>query len=118
MLARGGSGAIESNRLITVGLFDTSINTSVFECWVEQDLLPKLKVPSVLIMDNATFHKGEKLHELIKAAGHYLIWLPKYSPDLNPIEKLWARIKSIRNKFRVQNIDELFKFNCDDLFSN
>lgn len=94
-------GAIESNQLITVGLFDTSVNTAVFECWIEQDLLPKLKTSSVLIMDNATFHKGSQLFELIKAVGHYLIWLPQYSPDLNPIEKFWARIKDIRNKFRV-----------------
>jgi hypothetical protein len=80
-------GAIESNQLITVGLFDTSVNTAVFECWIEQDLLPKLTTTSVLIMDNATFHKGKRLLELIKAAGHYLIWLPTYSPDLNPIDE-------------------------------
>ena len=51
------------------------------------DLLPKLKSPSVLIMDNATFHKGKKLIKLIKSAGHYIVWLPKYSPDLNLIKK-------------------------------
>lgn len=111
-------GAIESNQLITVGLFDTSINTAVFECWIEKDLLPKLTTTSVLIMDNATFHKGKRLLELIKAAGHYLIWLPTYSPDLNPIEKFWSRIKSIRNKLRIQNIDELFKIHCNELFRN
>jgi len=80
-------GAIESNQLITVGLFDTSVNTAVFECWIEQDLLPKLTTTSVLIMDNTTFHKGKRLLKLIKAAGHYLIWLPTYSPDLNPIDE-------------------------------
>lgn len=111
-------GAIESNQLITVGLFDTSVNTAVFECWIEQDLLPKLTTTSVLIMDNATFHKGKRLLELIKAAGHYLIWLPTYSPDLNPIEKFWSRIKSIRNKLRIQNIDALFKIHCNALFRN
>ena len=101
-----------------MGLYDCSVNTSVFESWVEQDLLPKLKSTSVLIMDNATFHKGKKLIELIKSAGHYIVWLPKYSPDLNPIEKMWSRVKSIRKKFRVKDIDELFKIHCDTLFGN
>ena len=68
-------------------------------------------------MDNASFHKGQKLQELLKKAGHYLVWLPKYSPDLNPIEKMWSRVKSVRNKFRVADIDKLFKDHCSDLFS-
>ncbi len=54
-------GALIENRLLTVGVFDCSVNTEVFECWIEQDLLPKLKETSVLIMDNATFHKGKRL---------------------------------------------------------
>ena len=102
---------------IKVGLYDCSVNTSVFESWVEQDLLPKLKSTSVLIMDNTTFHKAKKLIELIKSAGHYIVWLPKYSPDLNPIEKMWSRVKSIRKKFRVKDIHELFKIHCAALFS-
>ena len=111
-------GALIDNKLLTVGVFNCSINSQVFECWIEQDLLPKLKEKSVLIMDNATFHKGTRLLELIHAAGHYVLWLPKYSPDLNPIEKMWSRVKSIRKKFRVKDIDELFKKHCDSLFSN
>ncbi|WP_227518984.1 transposase [Acinetobacter sp. ANC 4973] len=118
-------GALIENRLLTVGVFDCSVNTAVFdcsvntavfECWIEQDLLPKLKETSVLIMDNATFHKGKRLQDLIRCAGHYIVWLPKYSPDLNPIEKMWSRVKSIRNKFRVKDIDQLFKDYCDHLF--
>ncbi|WP_394357254.1 IS630 family transposase [Acinetobacter chinensis] len=109
-------GALVENRLLTVGVFDCSVNTAVFESWIEQDLLPKLKAPSVLIMDNAAFHKGKRLQELVSCSGHYIVWLPKYSPDLNPIEKMWSRVKSIRNKFRIKNIDELFKKYCDKLF--
>ena len=71
-----------------MGLYDCSVNTSVFESCAEQDLSPKLNSISALIIDNATFHKGKKLIELIKSAGHYIVWLPKYSPDLNPIEKM------------------------------
>jgi len=76
------------NKLLTVSLFNCSITTEVFEGWIEHDLLPKLKEKSVLIMDNATFHKGKSLKKLIQEAGHYLVWLPKYSPDLNLIEKM------------------------------
>lgn len=81
-------GALINHKLLTVGLFECTVTTEVFEGWVEHDLLPKLKKKSVLIMDNASFHKGRKLQELLKKAGHYLVWLPKYSPDLNPIEKM------------------------------
>jgi transposase len=63
------------------------VNTEVFECWIEQDLLPKLKETSVLIMNNTTFHKGKRLQELVRCADHYIVWLPKYSPDLNPIDE-------------------------------
>lgn len=55
--------------------------------------LLKLKEQSVLIMDNSTFHKGKRLQELRQKAGDYLVWLPKYSPDLNLIEKMWAQEK-------------------------
>ena len=68
-------------------------------------------------MDNVIFHKGKKLIELIKSAGYY-IWLPEYSPDLNPIEKMWLRVKTIREKFKVRNINELFKIHCDALFAS
>jgi transposase len=80
-------GALIENRLLIVGVFDCSVNTEVFECWIEQDLLPKRKETSGLIMDNATFHKGKRLQELIRCAVHYIVWLSKYSLNLDPIEK-------------------------------
>ena len=53
-------------------------------------------------MDNATFHKGKKLIELIKSAGHYIVWLPKYSPDLNSIEKMWSTSITAKGKIVLQ----------------
>ena len=111
-------GAILHNQLLTVGLYDCSVNTSVFESWVEQDLLPKLKSTSVLIMDNATFHKGKKLIELIKSAGHYIVWLPKYSPDLNPIEKdglleLNKKLDTYFRNIKIVSEMDLLKINVD-----
>jgi transposase len=84
-----------------------NVNTEIFSNWIEQDLLPKLPKNSVIIMDNASFHKGKIMQEKIKDAGHILEYLPPYSPDLNPIEKKWAQEKSIRRKERC-SINDLF----------
>jgi transposase len=59
-------------------------------------------------MDNATFHKGKEMQEIIEKSGHILLYLPPYSPDLNPIEKKWAQAKNIR-KTSGCSIDEIFQ---------
>ena len=100
-------GALLETTLLTVSLFSSSINTEIFTSWVEQDLLPKLPPNSVLVLDNATFHKGQLMQEMVKKAGHTLLYLPPYSPDLNSIEKKWAQAKSIRRK-HLCSIPELF----------
>ena len=66
----------------------------VFETWLEQCLIPVLKPGQVLILDNATFHNGGRIAELVAAVGCRLLYLPPYSPDFNRIEKCWASIKS------------------------
>ena len=61
--------------------------------WVEQLLVPSLQPGQVVVMDNASFHKSAAIEEMISAAGCQLLFLPAYSPDLNKIEKFWARLK-------------------------
>ena len=61
-------------------------NRRVFETWLEEKLLPVLEPDSVIICDNASFHKGGRIEALIQQAGCHLLYLPPYSPDLNPIE--------------------------------
>ena len=61
--------------------------------WVEKILVPELRSGQLVIMDNATFHKASEIKELIESAGCVLLFLPPYSPDLNPIEKFWANFK-------------------------
>ncbi len=80
-------GALIGKALLTVGLFPCNINSDVFALWLRKDLLSKLSEPSVIVMDNATFHKRKDMHDAIVKAGHKLIFLPPYSPALNPIEK-------------------------------
>ena len=60
-------------------------------------------------MDNATFHKRQAIITLLEQHGHSVLWLPPYSPDLNPIEKTWARIKARRRKLRLNDVAELFR---------
>lgn len=103
-------GALLGAVLLTVCLFEQTINTAVFEAWLEHDLLPKLPPKSVVVMDNASFHKSERLRSLLQQNGHILAFLPPYSPDLNPIEHKWAQAKSIRKKQRC-SIPQLFLSN-------
>ena len=84
--------------LLAPMLLAGTVNTAVFNGWVEQMLLPELKQRSVVIMDNAAFHKHPTTRKLIEDAGHILLYLPPYSPDLNPIEHTWAAIKAQRRR--------------------
>jgi transposase len=101
-------GALIGNALLTVMLLSGVVNTGVFTSWIQEDLLPKLPPKSIIVMDNATFHKGEKMKLSITNAGHTLLYLPPYSPDLNPIEHKWAESKHTRRKLTC-SIDELFR---------
>jgi transposase len=103
-------GALLAGTLLTVCLFQSTINTVIFDQWVVQDLIPKLPPRSVLILDNATFHKGKTMKQALNKAGHTLLYLPPYSPDLNPIEHKWAQAKMLR-KTTGQNIEILFQKN-------
>lgn len=103
-------GALFGKKLLTVSLFESNIDTEIFTTWVKKDLLPKIYEKSVIIMDNASFHKGEEMKISLNKAGHDLVYLPTYSPDLNPIEKKWSQAKAMRRKKRC-SIEDLFKNN-------
>jgi transposase len=104
-------GALTGDRLLTVDLFNCSINADVFEAWTEQVLLPVLPNGAVVIMDNASFHTSEQIQKAVEAAGCLLEYLPPYSPDLNPIEHKWAQAKALRRKLGC-SIDALFQQPC------
>ena len=73
-------------------------DTRLFNQWLEDQLCPNLRKGQYVILDNASFHKSAKTRELIEKAGCYLLFLPKYSPDLNPIEHCWANFKNYLRK--------------------
>ena len=101
-------GALLLGTLLTVSLFQTNINTEIFNRWIIEDLIPKLPPRSIVILDNATFHKCVAMQKTIEDAGHTLLYLPPYSPDFNPIEKKWAQAKTIRRRVGG-SIEELFQ---------
>ena len=91
--------ALCNQNLIAPFTVEGACNRTVFETWLETCLLPILEAGQVLVMDNATFHKGGRIEQLIQDAGCKLLYLPPYSPDLNKIEHCWFCLKSrIRKK--------------------
>ena len=96
-----------NNKPIAPGIFNGSCNTKCFEAWVEYSLIKELKPGQVVIMDNPAFHKSQRTKDLIESVGCRIIFLPPYSPDLNPIEKFWANMKRwIKNK--ISQFDKLY----------
>ncbi len=86
--------------------FEGTCNTLLFNAWVEHCLVPQLKRGQLVILDNASFHKSQIAKNLIEKAGCRLLFLPPYSPDLNPIEKFWAWFKS-KVRLVIQNFNSL-----------
>lgn len=91
-------GALIGRVLFAIGLFTCNIDTVVFTTWVKYFLLPNLKTVTVIVMDNATFHKNTDMLKMITNAGHIIEFLPPYSPDLNPIENKWSEKKAYIKK--------------------
>lgn len=83
-----------------------NMNTQLFNQWVEECLCPSLKAGQYVIMDNASFHKSIKVKEAIEKVGCTLVYLPTYSPDLNPIEHCWANFKNCLRKI-IKKFDNL-----------
>jgi transposase len=82
-------------------------NREVFETYVERVLAPRLRPGQVVVMDNLSAHKGDKVKELIEEQGCELIYLPPYSPDFNPIEEAFAKIKGLVRKSEARSREVL-----------
>jgi transposase len=84
---------LPNNSMIAPLVFNGYYDTAVVLTWVKEVLLPEMPIGSVIIWDNASFHKSEKLQSLIEEFGNRLFFFSAYSPDLNPIEGWWAVLK-------------------------
>ena len=88
---------------------DGAVNGDVFEAFVEQVLVPELRTGDVVIMDNLSSHKRGRTRELIEGVGARLLFLPPYSPDLNPIEMVFAKVKQLLRSLACRTRDALWK---------
>ena len=89
-------------------VLDGPMNRAAFQAYIEQVLVPTLRHGDTVIMDNLPAHKGNDVRRAIEAAGATLRYLPPYSPDLNPIENAFAKLKAILRKAAARTIDQLW----------
>ncbi|WP_144259431.1 IS630 family transposase [Methylocystis sp. ATCC 49242] len=102
-------GALRCDRLDAPCVFDGPINGACFRAYVEQQLVPALRQGDIVIMDNLGSHKGEAVRRAIRAAGARLWFLPPYSPDLNPIEQTFSKLKHWMRQAQQRTIDETWR---------
>jgi transposase len=100
-------GAISLRGMVATMTIESPTDGDVFLAYVEQVLCPKLQVGDVVVMDNLSAHKVQGIRELIQATGAELLYLPPYSPDLNPIEKAWSKLKQLLRAAKARTTDTL-----------
>jgi transposase len=99
--------ALRSDHIDAPCLFDGPINGERFLAYVEQFLVLTLKPGDVVVLDNLGSHKGKAVRNAIRAVGARLVFLPKYSPDLNSIEQVFAKLKTLLRKAAARTIEAI-----------
>lgn len=99
--------ALRHDRIEAPWLIDGPINGERFQLYVERLLLPTLKPGDIVIMDNLGSHKGKAVRKAIRSAKARLLFLPKYSPDLNPIEQVFSKLKHLLRKAAARSPDDI-----------
>jgi len=97
--------ALRHDRIDAPWLLEGPIDGESFRIYVEKVLVPTLRPGDIVIMDNLGSHKGKAVRALIRAAGAKLFFLPKYSPDLNPIEQVFAKLKHLLRKAAARTVE-------------
>lgn len=100
--------ALRHDRVEAPWLLDGPINSETFRLYVEKVLVPTLRPGDIVIMDNLGSHKGKAVRSAIRAVGARLLFLPKYSPDLNPIEQLFSKLKHWLRQAAARTTDAVF----------
>jgi transposase len=100
-------GALRHDRIAAPCVFDGPMNGERFRAWVEQFLAPTLQEGDIIVMDNLSSHKVAGVKAAIEKVGASLCYLPPYSPDLNPIEQAFAKLKSLLRKAAARTLDAL-----------
>ena len=105
--------------MVALLVLDGPINRDAFHAYVNQVLVPELAPGDIVVMDNLGSHKGPAVRDAIEAAGATLLYLPPYSPDFNPIENAFAKLKALLRKAAERTVDDLWDAIADliDLFT-
>lgn len=101
-------GGLRTTGMVAPMVLDGPINSAAFLAYVEQVLVPELSTGDIVIMDNLGSHKGKAVREAIAAAGASLLYLPPYSPDFNPIENAFAKLKALLRQAAERTVDGLW----------
>jgi len=101
--------ALRHDRIDAPCVLDGPINGQLFLAYVEQFLVPTLAPGDIVIMDNLGSHKGKAVRQAIRSCGAKLLFLPPYSPDLNPIEQVFAKLKTLLRKANERSVDATWK---------
>ena len=88
---------------------DGAINGKIFLAWVKQELLPTLHEGDIVVMDNLSSHKVAGVKEAIESVGAKVLYLPPYSPDFNPIEMVFAKLKTLVRKSKLRKMEDLWR---------
>ena len=99
--------ARDEEKIMAIWLFEGNYNADVFNQWLETNMVKELTANDIVIMDNALFHKTTNTRRVIEKAGAILLYLPPYSPDLNPIEHDFAALKKNRQYNHTKTLDEI-----------
>ena len=102
-------GALRSDQLTAPCVFDGPINGESFRAYVEQILLPTLAPGDIVVMDNLGSHKGRAVRDAIRSVGAHRLLLPPYSPDLNPIEQAFAKLKALLRKASERTLEATWR---------
>ena len=94
--------------MVSPFVLDGPINRDAFETYIERVLVRSLRPDDIVIMDNLSSHKGRRVRDLIEAAGANLLYLPPYSPDFNPIENAFAKLKALLRKAAERTVESLW----------
>jgi transposase len=99
--------ALRHDRITAPCVFDGPINGAAFKAWTAQMLAPTLNSGDIVILDNLSSHKVAGVRQAIEARGAKLVYLPPYSPDLNPIEQVFAKLKHFLRKAAARTVEAL-----------
>lgn len=108
-------GAVSLSGIVGMMYIESSVDGDAFVTYIEKFLIPKLRKGNFVILDNVRFHKKAEIKELIENVGAKVVFLPPYSPDLSPIEKMWSKLKPRTNAdFHAALSEALFSVNEED----